>query len=82
VVKKLSHLPIVADPATAPDAATWLPMARAAVMRRRRPDQKPLRPRPRFERRRAVDVPGAVRSLMAELRIIAPAIGVASASSQ
>ena len=65
VVKKLSHLPIVADPE--PRRGTprhgGADGARGGRRRRRRPDHRgALRSGSRAERRRAVDVPGAVRS--------------------
>ena len=65
VVKKLSHLPIVADPEPRrrPARHGGADGARGRRRRRRRPDHRgALRSGPRAERRRAVDVPGAVRS--------------------
>ena len=64
VVKKLSHLPIVADPE--PRRRTprhgGADGARGGGRRRRRPDHRGAqRSGSRAERRRAVDVPGAVR---------------------
>ena len=65
VVKKLSHLPIVADPSHGAGRRDMVaPMARAAVAAGA--DGLIIEvhcdPGPRAERRRAVDVPGAVRS--------------------
>ena len=65
VVQKLSHLPIIADPShgTGPARQGGADGARRGRRRRRRPDHRgPLRSRSRAERRRAVAVPGAVRS--------------------
>ncbi len=78
VVKKLSHLPIVADPEprrrTARHGGADGPRRRGRG--RRRPDHRGAqRSRPRAQRRRAVDVPEQFERVMAELRIIAPAIG-------
>ncbi len=65
VVKKLSHLPIIADPShgAGPPRHGGADGARRGGGRRRRPDHRgALRSGSRAERRRAVDVPGAVRS--------------------
>ena len=64
VVKKLSHLPIVADPshgAGRRDMVAQLARAAVAVGRRRPDDRGPQRSRPCAQRWRAVDVPCAVR---------------------
>ena len=65
VVQQLSHLPILVDPSHGTGKRDKVAsMARAAVAAGcRRPDHRgPLRSGPRVERRRAVDVPGPVRS--------------------
>ena len=65
VVKKLSHLPIIADPSHGAGRRDMVaPMARAAVAAGADGlhHRGALRSRSRAERRRAVDVPGAVRS--------------------
>ena len=64
VVKKLSHLPIVADPSHGAGRRDMVaPMARAAVAAGAdgADHRSALRSGSRAERRRAVDVPGAVR---------------------
>ena len=65
VVKKLSHLPIIVDPSHGTGRRDKVaPMARAAVAAGADGlhHRGALRSRPRAERRRAVAVPGAVRS--------------------
>src|SRR6185295_6528790 len=62
VVKKLSHLPNVADPSHGAARHGRADGARRGRRRRRRADHRgALRSRPRAQRRRAVDVPVAVR---------------------
>ena len=79
VVKKLSHLPIIVDPSHGTGRRDKVaPMARAAVAAGA--DGLIIEvhcdPGSRAERRRAVDVSRrSSTALMAELRIIAPAIG-------
>ena len=78
VVKQLSHLPVFVDPShgTGRRDKVGADGARGGRRGRRRLDHRgALRSRPRAQRRRAVDVPGQFDRLMAELRIIAPAIG-------
>ena len=65
IVKELSHLPIFVDPEPrhGPPRQGGADGARRGCRRRRRTDHRgALRSRSRDERRRAVDVPGAVRS--------------------
>ena len=65
VVQKLSHLPIIVDPSHGTGRRDKVAsMARAAVAAGADGllDRGALRPRPRAVRRRAVDVPGAVRA--------------------
>ena len=65
VVKKLSHLPIVADPshgAGRRDMVAQLARAAVAAGCGRSDHRSAQRPGPGVERRRAIDVPGPVRS--------------------
>jgi 3-deoxy-7-phosphoheptulonate synthase len=78
VIHKLSHLPVIADPSHGSGRRDMVaPMARAAGRGRGRRliIEVHVDPDHALERRRAVAVPSQFDRLMAELRIIAPAIG-------